>query len=138
MFVEAGTTNGDKGFVCTSNVGSDVVGTNNLTFTQFTGTGGSSDLDGLTDVVITSAASGDFLRHNGTNWVDATISASDLPAMVGDSGSGGTKGAVPAPAAGDVWKMIEPPALAPLLRPPAMVRFPPRPSEVIRSGPLNI
>lgn len=27
-------------------------------------------LDGLTDVVITAAASGDILRHNGTNWVD--------------------------------------------------------------------
>jgi hypothetical protein len=33
--------------------------------------GGASTLDGLTDVVITAAASGDILRHNGTNWVDA-------------------------------------------------------------------
>ena len=31
----------------------------------------------------------------------AAIAAADLPGMVGDSGSGGTKGAVPAPAAGD-------------------------------------
>ena len=63
--------------------------------------GGASAIDDLTDVTITAAASGDFLRHNGTAWVDATIAASDLPTMVGDSGSGGTKGAVPAPAAGD-------------------------------------
>lgn len=34
------------------------------------GGGGASVLDDLTDVVITAAASGDILRHNGTNWVD--------------------------------------------------------------------
>lgn len=34
------------------------------------GGGGATDLDDLTDVVITAAASGDILRHNGTNWVD--------------------------------------------------------------------
>jgi hypothetical protein len=41
-------------------------------------------------------ASGKFLKSNGTDpaW-------SDLPAFVGDSGSGGTAGLVPAPAAGD-------------------------------------
>src|SRR3990167_7083221 len=36
------------------------------------------------------------------------------------------------------WKITGPPALAPRLRPPAMVRFPPTPSDVMRSGPLNI
>lgn len=35
------------------------------------GAGSPSTLDDLTDVVITAAASGDILRHNGTNWVDA-------------------------------------------------------------------
>ena len=35
------------------------------------GGGGSTALDDLTDVVITAAASGDIIRHNGTNWVDA-------------------------------------------------------------------
>ncbi len=34
------------------------------------GGGGASDLDDLTDVTITAAASGDILRHNGTAWVD--------------------------------------------------------------------
>lgn len=33
--------------------------------------GGSVNLDALTDVVITAAATGDILRYNGTNWVDA-------------------------------------------------------------------
>ncbi len=32
--------------------------------------GGATTLDGLSDVVITAAASGDILRHNGANWVD--------------------------------------------------------------------
>jgi len=40
VFVEKGTANADLGFVCTSDKGSDVVGTNNLTFTQFTSIGG--------------------------------------------------------------------------------------------------
>lgn len=35
------------------------------------GSGGVDTLDELTDVVITAAAVGDILRHNGTNWVDA-------------------------------------------------------------------
>lgn len=35
------------------------------------GSGGATILDQLTDVVITSAADGDILRFNGTNWVDA-------------------------------------------------------------------
>ena len=37
MFIEQGTLNGDMGFVCTSNKGSDVVGTNDLSFSQYTG-----------------------------------------------------------------------------------------------------
>lgn len=32
--------------------------------------GGATGLDDLTDVTITAAASGDILRHNGTDWVD--------------------------------------------------------------------
>ena len=38
-FVEQGTVNGDNGFVCTSDKGSDVVGTNNIVFSQFSGAG---------------------------------------------------------------------------------------------------
>jgi hypothetical protein len=53
--------------------------------------GAASVLDDLTDVTITAAASGDFLRHNGTAWVDATISAGDLPNADDD---GSTKGIV--------------------------------------------
>lgn len=38
VFVQQGTTNGDSGWVCTNNSGSDVVGTDSLVFVQFTGT----------------------------------------------------------------------------------------------------
>ncbi len=37
------------------------------------GGGGVSALDDLTDVTITAAASGDYLRHNGTDWVDYSL-----------------------------------------------------------------
>jgi chemotaxis protein CheY-P-specific phosphatase CheC len=37
MFIEQGTVNGEMGFVCTSNKGADVVGTNDLSFSQYTG-----------------------------------------------------------------------------------------------------
>jgi hypothetical protein len=38
------------------------------------GGGGATNLDGLTDVVITSPSDNQFLRHNGTNWVNETVS----------------------------------------------------------------
>lgn len=38
----------------------------------------SSNLDGLTDVAITSAATGEVLRYNGTAWVDAQLAYTDL------------------------------------------------------------
>jgi len=44
-------------------------GSGQLSWTAQSG-GGSSTLDGLTDVVITAAATNDVLVYNGTNWVD--------------------------------------------------------------------
>jgi hypothetical protein len=46
-FIEDGTTYADSGWVCTSNSGSDVVGTNALAFTQFSGAGSISAGNGL-------------------------------------------------------------------------------------------
>jgi hypothetical protein len=40
---------------------------------------GATTLNGLTDVTITAAATGEYLRFNGTAWVDSTIQAGDLP-----------------------------------------------------------
>lgn len=43
------------------------------------GTGGATDLDGLSDVVITGPVqAADYLRHNGTNWVDSPIQTGDI------------------------------------------------------------
>lgn len=39
VFIQEGTVYADTGWTCTSDAGSDVVGTNSLTFTQFTGAG---------------------------------------------------------------------------------------------------
>lgn len=36
--------------------------------------GGATDLDSLTDVVISSPSDDQYLRHNGTNWVNETVS----------------------------------------------------------------
>ena len=47
MFIEEGTSAADTGWVCTSNAGSDVVGTNNLAFSQFNGAGSITAGDGL-------------------------------------------------------------------------------------------
>ena len=41
---------------------------------------GASALDDLTDVAITSPASGQVIRHNGTQFVNAALAAGDLPA----------------------------------------------------------
>ena len=38
-----------------------------------------SGINDLSDVDITSTADGDFLRHNGTAWVDAALVAADIP-----------------------------------------------------------
>jgi hypothetical protein len=50
------------------------------TFAAITGSSGA--LNDLSDVVITAAADGDYLRFNGSNWVDVAVSqlATDLAA----------------------------------------------------------
>lgn len=40
------------------------------------------NLDDLTDVAITGVGTGDFLRYNGTNFVNTTIGASDIPSGI--------------------------------------------------------
>lgn len=49
-------------------------GSGNLSWATVSG-GGASVLDDLTDVVITSAATGDLLYYNGSNWVDYSASS---------------------------------------------------------------
>lgn len=47
------------------------------------GGGGISALDDLSDVSITSAASGQLLQYDGTDWVNGTISSSDIETALG-------------------------------------------------------
>jgi hypothetical protein len=47
-FIEKGTVNSDTGYVCTSDIGSDTVGTNSLTFVQFSSAGAVDAGTGLT------------------------------------------------------------------------------------------
>lgn len=57
-------------------------------FAPATGGGGASAIDDLTDVTITSAATGDFLTYNGSAWVnDAAITAALFDTSVGSPAS---------------------------------------------------
>ena len=65
---------GSNGQVLTS----DSTQATGLKWAAATGGGGASNLDGLSDVDISSPASGQVLRHNGTNFVNAALSADDI------------------------------------------------------------
>ena len=93
-FVEQGTANGDKGFVCTTNKGSAVVGTNNLAFSQFSSSGDVTAGDGLDKSG--SELSVD-LKSNGGLVIESTELALKLDASsitgtlaVSDGGTGAT------------------------------------------------
>tara|TARA_R100001440_G_scaffold22839_1_gene37254 strand:+ start:22 stop:1464 length:1443 start_codon:yes stop_codon:yes gene_type:complete len=94
-FVEQGTANADSGFVVTSNKGSDIVGTNNIVFAQFSGSGsGVSAGDGLDKAG--SVMSVD-LKANGGLVIESSEIAVDLAASsitgtlaLGDGGTGAT------------------------------------------------
>lgn len=50
----------------------------------------SVSLDDVTDVAITSATAGEFLRYNGSSWVDTTLSAGDIPDLDASKITAGT------------------------------------------------
>ena len=94
VFIEQGTTNADNGFVCTSNKGSAVTGTNNLTFAQFSGAGQITAADGLQKSGNTMSVD---LKSNGGLVIESAEIAVDLAASsitgtlaVGDGGTGAT------------------------------------------------
>jgi len=93
-FVEQGSTLADTGFVCSTNKGSAVVGTNNLAFTQFSSAGVTSAGDGLDR---TGNVYSVDLKSNGGLVIESTEIAVDLAASsitgtlaVGDGGTGAT------------------------------------------------
>ena len=70
MYVQEGTVNADTQWVCTNN-GTITINSTSVVFAQFT-SGASTTLDDLTDVVITSPATGQILRYDGSHWVNYT------------------------------------------------------------------
>jgi len=93
-FVESGSTNADIGFVCTSNKGSAVVGTNNLAFSTFSSSGNVTAGDGLDKSGNELSVD---LKSNGGLVIESTELAVDLAASsitgtlaVSDGGTGGT------------------------------------------------
>jgi hypothetical protein len=45
------------------------------------GGGGATTLAGLTDTTITAPGAGDFLRYNGSTWLNTTLVAGDIPSL---------------------------------------------------------
>ena len=94
MFVESGTVNGDNGIVCSSDKGSAVVGTNNLSFVQFSGAGQVVASDGLSKSGNTLSVD---LKSNGGLVIESSKIAVDLAASsitgtlaISDGGTGAT------------------------------------------------
>ena len=94
VFVEQGTLNAENGFTCTSDTGSAVVGTNNLTFAQFSGAGQIIAGDGLDKSGNTLSVD---LKANGGLVIESTEIAVKLDASsitgtlaIGDGGTGAT------------------------------------------------
>ena len=92
-FIEQGT-NAENGFVCSSDKGSAVVGTNNLSFVQFSGAGQITAGDGLQKSANTLSVD---LKSNGGLVIDSSEIAVDLGASsitgtlaVSDGGTGST------------------------------------------------
>ena len=94
VFVEQGTVNAENGFTCTSDTGSAVVGTNNLTFAQFSGAGQIIAGDGLDKSGNTLSVD---LKANGglvieSTEIDVKLDASSITGTlaIGDGGTGAT------------------------------------------------
>ena len=94
VFVEQGTVNAENGFTCTSDTGSAVVGTNNLTFAQFSGAGQIIAGDGLDKSGNTLSVD---LKANGGLVIESTELALKLDASsitgtlaISDGGTGAT------------------------------------------------
>ena len=94
VFVEQGTINAENGFTCTSDTGSAVVGTNNLTFAQFSGAGQIIAGDGIAKSGNTLSAD---LKTNGGLVIESAKIAVKLDASnitgtlaIADGGTGAT------------------------------------------------
>ena len=93
-FVESGSTNADIGFVCTSNKGSAVVGTNNLAFSTFSSSGNVTAGDGLdksgNELSVDLKANGGLVIESTELAVDLAASSITGTLAVSDGGTGAT------------------------------------------------
>ena len=93
-FVEQGSTNADIGFVCTSNKGSGVVGTNNLAFSTFSSSGNVTAGDGLdksgNELSVDLKANGGLVIESTELAVDLAASSITGTLAVSDGGTGAT------------------------------------------------
>jgi len=78
-FITEGTVNGNRGYVCTNDKGADVVGTDDLVFTQFSGAGMITAGTGLTKT-------GDTINAIGGDGI--TANADDLAVDLHDTNPG--------------------------------------------------
>jgi len=97
VWVNEGTVNSDKSFICTNNNGSDIVGTDNLTFVQ-SGSGTVIAGDGLTLTANTLSVNvdnvgieinTDTLRIKDAGITNAKLTNSSLTITAGDGLTGG-------------------------------------------------
>jgi len=93
-FIEQGSTNADIGFVCTSNKGSAVVGTNNLAFSTFSSSGNVTAGDGLdksgNELSVDLKANGGLVIESTELAVDLAASSITGTLAIGDGGTGAT------------------------------------------------
>ena len=92
VFVEKGTVNGNNGFVCTTDVA--VVGTNALTFTQFSGAGQVITGDGIqksgNEISLDLKANSGVIISSTELALDLSASAIAGTLAIGDGGTGAT------------------------------------------------
>ena len=94
VFVEQGTVNAENGFTCTSDTGSAVVGTNNLTFAQFSGAGQIIAGAGLeksgNTLFVDTKPNGGFAFEGGKLALKLDSSSITGTLAIGDGGTGAT------------------------------------------------
>ncbi len=93
-FVEQGSVNADNGFVCTNNTGFAVVGTNNLTFSQFSWAGQITTADGIqksgNTISVDLKANGGLVIESSEIAVKLDASSITGTLAIGDGGTGAT------------------------------------------------
>ncbi len=93
-FIEQGSTYSDVGFVCSSDKGSAVVGTNNLAFTQFSGVAGVTAGNGIdksgNEISLDLKANGGCVIESTELAVDLSASSITGTLAIGDGGTGAT------------------------------------------------